>query len=181
MSTLLLIRHAESAAVPEQPESEWPLTDHGVEQAVELVLSLGHYPVTAFYASPYRRAVATLQPLAEHLHASVSVVPDLRERRLAGKLMPDWRERLEASWADFDLTLPGGESARECQRRVVGALEGLVMRHPDETIAACSHGNAIALFLNAIDASVGFAAWASMKNPHIFTCRPTNDGWVFDG
>ena len=47
-------------------------------------------------------------------------------------------------------------------------LEGLVERYARKTIAVCSHGNAIGLFLNSIEPSFGFSNWRDMRNPDVF-------------
>jgi broad specificity phosphatase PhoE len=47
-------------------------------------------------------------------------------------------------------------------------LAQLAADHRGQTLLVCSHGNAIALYLNSIDSTFGFAAWAAMRNPDLF-------------
>ncbi|MAV24801.1 MAG: hypothetical protein CMQ05_01615 [Gammaproteobacteria bacterium] len=112
--------------------------------------------VDSLFASPYPRAIATLSPTAERLGLTIETVPDLRERKLSEGLLTDWRASLQRNWEDFDFALPGGESSRICQTRVVNALNQLVHENEGRTIAAASHGNAIALFLHHLSPSFGF-------------------------
>jgi phosphohistidine phosphatase SixA len=63
---LLLLRHA-SAGDRETwsgDDRERPLDERGVRQADALVELLAPYPLDAIYTSPYRRCVATVEPLA---------------------------------------------------------------------------------------------------------------------
>ena len=69
---------------------------------------------------------------------------------------------------DRDFALPDGESNRACARRMVQAIDALAARHPGETIALASHGNALALYLGSLDPSFGYAQWRAMRNPDLF-------------
>ncbi len=173
-TTLILVRHAESAPDSEIPESDWPLSELGRTQAQALV---GEIQVDRIYSSPYPRAVHTLLPVAEHLGLSVETMDDLRERRLAGRMLDNWLEALQNAWADFDRCLPGGESSRTCQNRVSEAMRDIAIANEGKVVAVASHGNALALFLNSIDGSFGFKEWQQMQNPHVFRVQFSNGTW----
>ena len=76
-----------------------------------------------------------------------------------------------------DLKLPGCESARECQERIFSCVERIMLSDSSGTIAACSHGNAIALFINRIEPSFGFEDWRAMQNPHVFEFIRADGTW----
>jgi 2,3-bisphosphoglycerate-dependent phosphoglycerate mutase len=179
MTTVYLLRHARSAPDPHVAEAEWPLSATGREQAHRLVHALADLAIDVFVASPFLRAVDTIGPLAAAAGKGIAIEPDLRERALTTGYVDDWETLLRAAWADLSLAHPGGESGRDCQRRVGSCLTALAGRHPDRRILACSHGNAIALFLSTIDARIGEAEWRQMRNPDIF--RLEFDGsWTWD-
>ena len=166
---LYLLRHAESIVSPDDPESDWPLSKTGRQQAQALVDRLAGCRIDALYSSPYQRAMATVQPLAADRTLSVRTDARLRERELTNQWLDDHMEALRCVWDDFDLALPGGESGVECQRRVGAALRDLRARHDDgERVLVCSHGNAIGLHLNWLDQSFGFDDWTEMRNPDLF-------------
>jgi broad specificity phosphatase PhoE len=81
---LILIRHGlplrteptdgERSSVPD-PD----LSPVGQEQAARLVSWIAGSPITRIYSSPLRRAMQTVQPLAESLGLPVDVEPELRE------------------------------------------------------------------------------------------------------
>ncbi len=47
-------------------------------------------------------------------------------------------------------------------------LAQLAANYRGQTLLVCSHGNAIALYLNSIESACGFEAWAAMQNPDVF-------------
>jgi len=178
-TTIYLLRHAQSEPDRTQPEHGWPLSARGAEQARRLVAALAHLPLDRFVSSPYRRAIDTIAPIAGARGASIAIEADLRERTLTTGHAENWDAMLRASWADFALAHPGGESGLACQARVASCLARLAARHAGERLLVASHGNAIALFLNAIDGSVGYAEWRAMRNPDLFRIewKPSAFSW----
>jgi 2,3-bisphosphoglycerate-dependent phosphoglycerate mutase len=174
---ILLIRHAESMPDPNQPEPSWPLSEHGERQAQALVDTLVDDEISAIYSSPYPRATATVQPLSNARTIATAIREELRERKLTEVRSDDRRELIARSWRDFDFALPGCESANDVQKRTRASLNRIAHDHQGETVVACSHGNAIALFLNSIDATFGFDQWAEMKNPHIYRLGYSGGDW----
>ena len=173
-TTIYLVRHAESQPSRDVPEPAWPLSIRGLEQAQRLVPAMRNLGIVAIYASPYPRARDTVRPLADALGQEVLIVDALRERKLGAYIEGDHRAVIERCWRDPALALPGGESNLACAARVKRAIAELAARHHGETIAAASHGNALALYLGTIDPGFGFAQWKEMRNPDLFRV-------VFDG
>jgi 2,3-bisphosphoglycerate-dependent phosphoglycerate mutase len=165
---LLLIRHAESQPDPALPDSEWPLSETGQLQADALSQSLESQRVELLYSSPYRRAIETIKPLAAASELEIRIDVNLRERKLTDGIHPEWQGLIRKAWDDLSFALPGCESGLECQMRIRSCIDGLARQNPGRTIAVASHGNAIALYLNSLDKTFGFQAWASMENPDIF-------------
>lgn len=168
VTTMFLIRHAESSPSRDLPEPDWPLSPLGRRQADALADTLADAGITRVISSPYIRAVDTVRPLAERIGCPVLLRSDLRERKLREGMRDDWPDLIRKAWADFDFAMPNCESGFDCQRRMRGCLEDLAQEYAGSTMAVCSHGNAIGLFLNAIEPSFGFAEWQSMKNPDVF-------------
>lgn len=165
---ILLIRHAASTSSKEIPEADWPLSAAGIQQAQHLATALKPLKIDAVFSSPYVRAKATVAPFAQSAGLSVRVIAELRERELTEGSRDDWLALLQHAWADFGFALPQCESAFACQQRMCQCLAELASNHRGQTLLLCSHGNAIALYLNALDRSFGFEAWGAMKNPDIF-------------
>ena len=165
---LLLVRHAESIASKDIPEADWPLSPAGVRQAQHLAAALQPLQIDAVFSSPYVRAKATVEPFAQAAGRSVQVMAELRERKLTAGQRDDWFAILQRAWADFSFALPQCESGYACQQRICQCLAQLAAHHRGQTLLICSHGNAIALYLNSIESSFGFDGWAAMQNPDVF-------------
>lgn len=180
MSTIYLVRHTSSSPDPALPEPLWPLSTAGRAQARALAPFLATLGVKRLYASPYPRAVDTLRPFAEHSGLEITLDHDLRERKLCEGAREDWLELLRRAWSDFSFALPGCESSRMAQDRMLAAVERVAARHPGETLAIGSHGNVIGLVLNALDPSFGFERWRTLRNPDVVRLVSNGGGLIWD-
>lgn len=185
---ILLVRHAEpvhferaaGSVYRDGPGSEWndrPLSKEGIRAAEELAGTLAAEGATAIYSSPYRRAIQTVEPLAHRVGIAIEVVEDLRERLLGSQLSQNWQSHMSRSWENFDYALEGGESSRQAQRRVLRVLDDLHSRYPTGAIVAASHGNLIALALNAIVPTVDHEFWRSMPLPAVYRLEWADSHW----
>jgi 2,3-bisphosphoglycerate-dependent phosphoglycerate mutase len=181
LTTIYLVRHAESQPSAEVPEPAWPLSSRGLAQAQALVPVMRELGIVAVYSSPYLRALHTVAPLAAALGLEVSTVDALRERTLGSYIDGDHRTVIERCWADASFAPPGGESNLACARRVAQAIAELATSHRGETIAVASHGNALALYLGTIDPGFGFAQWRAMRNPELFCVVHDGERATWDG
>ena len=188
MTTLIMVRHAQSAPDPALPERDWPLSAKGQRQALDLAPALTELRVDALASSPYIRAIDTLRPYAETARLEIAVDEDLCERALGG-WMPDVAD-IEAAvrrmHADLAFQLEGGESGHACVARVEAALARIVAAHPGHTIAVGSHGGVLGHLLARQGVPLPDAFWKGIRNPHLFVFD-ARDGlrWVdertFDG
>ncbi len=166
-TTLYLVRHAQSLPLAEQPESDWRLSPAGEAQARGLVPILAGLGVQRVYSSPYRRCRETLAPFSVALGAELMLHEGLRERRIATQWMADFREVWRRSWEDFSFAPDGGESSWTCRERIAAAVGEIARRHPNETIALGSHGNAIGLFMHYVDPASGVKEASQLRTPEI--------------
>lgn len=169
MTTLVLVRHAQSAPDPSLPERDWPLSELGRRQAAELAPALRALGVDALASSPYIRAVDTLRPYADAVGLPIAVDEDLRERALGGWLaeLADVEAAIRRMHADLDFCLEGGESGRACIARFDAGLARVVAANPGRTIAVGSHGGVLGHLL-ARHAPLEGDFWRRIRNPHIF-------------
>ncbi len=167
---LVLVRHA--AAAGQDPAAA--LTPDGERQARALADLLARLGVARVVASPFVRAVETARPFCARAGLALETDARLVERALGPPDLADWREHLRRSFDDLDYRLDGGESARAAQAR--GAA---VVRDALASGARCAlvtHGNLLALLLNAVDPAFGFDAWARLTNPDAFLLNADDRG-----
>src|SRR4051812_23712520 len=132
MTTLLLIRHAETDAVGKMIagwQPGWPLNATGRMQAQELAQRLAGRPIPAIYASPLERAVQTALAIASPHHLPLQQVSELGEMRFGeweGLTFQELDQRQE--WHEFNRARslhhpPGGEKMIEVQTRMVRQID----------------------------------------------------------
>jgi probable phosphomutase (TIGR03848 family) len=149
---VVLVRHGVTAQTGPLLSGRLPgidLSEKGVEQAENAAARLAALAITAVYASPIERTTQTAQCIAARF--GLPVVP------LEGVIEADYGDWTGGKIADLAKTeewkvvqvapsrarFPGGESIREMQARVVGALDAVVAAHPNETIVVVSHADPI--------------------------------------
>jgi len=150
---VLLVRHGQTPTTGATLPGRAPglhLAEAGVrqaERAAERIAALKE--VAAVYTSPLERTRETAKPIAAGRGLRPRVERGLLECDFGdwtGAKLKDLSKKPE--WATVQrypsgFRFPGGESFTEMQTRMVGALAGLVARHPGETIVAVSHADPI--------------------------------------
>lgn len=170
MTTLILVRHAQSAPDPALPERDWPLSATGRAQAEALAPVLAELGVDALASSPFIRAVDTLRPYAAAAGLRVGVDEDLRERALGGWLADpaEVEAAVRRMHADLAFHLEGGESGHACLARFEAALARVADAHPGRTIAVGSHGGVLGHLMARQHPPLSGDFWRRIRNPHLF-------------
>lgn len=163
MKRIWLVRHCKAAG--QEPEA--PLTEEGARQAERLAAFFAGRPVDRIVSSPFERAVASIRPYAAQAGIAIEMDGRLSERVLSTEPLPDWMDRLKASFDDPDARLPGGESSREAMERGYGVIRECWSR-PEANTVVVTHGNLMALILKACDERYGFEEWRKLTNPDVF-------------
>jgi broad specificity phosphatase PhoE len=145
---LLLIRHAEPDT-EHGPQPDPPLSAAGRAQAAALAGWLAGEPLAAVYTSPLRRARETSGFLSE---ASITVdglaeVGGPGEYVAADVMKRNGDPRYDALISG-DLAVYGTD-IDAFRAAVVEAVDGIVDRHPGETVAVVSHAGVINAYLGA--------------------------------
>ncbi|MEQ8691124.1 MAG: histidine phosphatase family protein [Pseudomonadales bacterium] len=151
MTTLILVRHAESLAnvegIAEGGEGNSLLTTAGIEQANRLgtYLRSAYADIDAIYSSPLIRAHETAKHVALLIGRTVRIEGDLREG-LIGKWEgspPTQKLDWEALKANPHFKEHGGESPFELAERSARAMKRIASIHKSSTTLIVSHGATI--------------------------------------
>lgn len=164
-TTIYLIRHAHADWRDDEAR---PLSSEGVAMAQVVAERLAVHPITAVYTSPSRRSIETIAPLATRLGLQPEVVPDLRERDVPAVPPSEFDELIRRAWASPDHAPGGGESNVHAQTRGLAVLRSVVARHDRSHAVVATHGNLLALMLNALDPSFAYAFWRRLSFPDIY-------------
>lgn len=128
----------------------------------------GRLPIGAIYSSPSRRAVETVDTLAQRLHIEPVLVEDLRERELAAPSAAEFEAAIAASWRERGRPAGGGESNDAAQGRGIAVVQSVLRAHPAQSIIISTHGSLLALILHGFDASFGYDFWRSLTFPDVY-------------
>ena len=159
---LLLVRHGQQLSGENRSADERrdpPLTELGHRQARAAAAHVAAERLAAVYCSTMRRACQTAAPIAERHGLAVEPVEGLHEVELLRGVPAEDEVRAlldgpEVSAANelflqsrrWDV-FPHSESSAELRSRVVGAIEGILDRHPGDTVAVVCHGGVINAYL----------------------------------
>lgn len=159
MKSFYLVRHCKAEG--QAPGAE--LTEEGKEQAGTLTDFFKGVEISHIISSPFTRAIQSIEPLAAERKLPVQIDDRLAERILSTEDLPDWMEKLEQSFNDFDLKFEGGESAREAAER--GAA---VLAEAPGNAVLVTHGNMMGLLLKKFEEAYGFEEWKALSNPDVY-------------
>ena len=175
MSTLIYyLRHAQSLQESAKETANWHLTKLGYQQAAKLADILGQIEFTEIYSSPYKRCLETIAPYCKKYERVYQSHEDLKERLLVPSFnKKNYQEVHRKSWTYFSFSLPGCESSKSAQERIVSVLKLIANKHPGEKILVSGHGQLLALVLHHIDRSFGFKDQYGLLNPDLRVFKVT--------
>ncbi|MFD0868495.1 Phosphoglyceromutase [Chlamydia abortus] len=170
-TTIYMVRHAKAPYIFGQEQTRG-LSEEGLAAARKVADILAEVEVDYIISSNYRRAVQTVQNLAERKGLPVIEFDQLRERAIIGlEYEAEWEDLLKAiekSFADPDFALEGGESTREAQQRAIPVIEELLNDHRGQNIVVGTHGNIMTIIMNYYNKEFGFDFWRSISMPDIY-------------
>ena len=161
MTQIFLIRHGQAEGNifrRVQGQSDSPLTAEGRRQISYLTPRFADIPLDAAYSSDLSRARETAEAAVGARNIPVRTDPRLREvcfgaweGRAWGNVTRDEPEMKTLFFNDpARWSVPGGESFRDAQARICGALTNIAKRHEGGTVVAAAHGAIIRDFLAAV-------------------------------
>lgn len=124
MTTIYFVRHAHSTYTKE--ERERPLSEKGHCDAENVTRLLKDKHIDVVISSPYKRAIQTVQEIANTYNISIQIEEDLRERLLSSEPVADFNDAIENVWEDWSFAYEGGESNDVAQRRAVICMQSIL-------------------------------------------------------
>ena len=166
MGVFHLLRHGEHGLLGRVLAGRMPgvgMTERGRAEIASQAERLATEKIAAIYASPLQRTRESAEILAARLGLPIAFRDDLLELDFG-----EWTGttfdaiRADPRWQAWSTqrslaAIPGGESMREVQQRVVAALLELNEQHLHETVVLVSHGDVIrAVLLFALGMPLDF-------------------------
>jgi 2,3-bisphosphoglycerate-dependent phosphoglycerate mutase len=160
------VRHANSSYTPD--ELNRPLSDKGFKDAEKVTKLLSQESITKVIASPYKRAIQTIEGTANHFNLKISIEEGFKERRLAEGAVENVDEVILKYWENFNYYLPMGESGYFAQERGIKALENILNIYDGENVVVGTHGNIMVLMMNYYDKKYNYDFWCNLEMPDIY-------------
>ncbi|MFD1637421.1 histidine phosphatase family protein [Evansella tamaricis] len=160
------MRHAHSTYTPD--ELHRPLSKRGLSDAEKVAQTLMEHHIDYVISSPYKRAVQTVEGLANLIGQKVIINEHFKERKLSEHPVSDFEMAITKVWEDETFFWEGGESNVSAQRRSVKATLKLLNTYEGKNIAVGTHGNLMVLIMNYFDKRYSFDFWKQLEMPDIY-------------
>ncbi|WP_010097400.1 histidine phosphatase family protein [Ornithinibacillus scapharcae] len=168
---IYMVRHAESPHTV-GTERTRGLTEKGEKDVERVTQILKDEGIEVLISSPYKRAVLTIQDLANHVGKEVIVHENLKERIFSNEeyRIPDKElyPLLHKSFSNTDYALPGAESIVDCQSRAISVLNELLVEYKGKHIVLGTHGLVMTLMMRFFDQRYDLDFLLQMSKPDIY-------------
>lgn len=166
MTTIYFVRHAQSTYTKE--ERERPLSEKGHCDAENVTHLLKDKHIDVVISSPYKRAIQTVQGIANTYKLSIQTEEDLRERLLSTELVSNFNDAMQNVWEDWSFAYEGGESNDVAQRRAVICMQNILKQYEGKNIVIGTHGNIMVLLMNYFNSKYDFEFWKTLHMPDVY-------------
>lgn len=166
---LILIKHAMPEIVPGRPPSTWLLSEEGKASCRPLAERLRGYNPDIIVTSTEPKANETGLRVSSALGISFESAPDLhetlRETVAYHDVADEWHSRVAEFFNRPDELVLGEETANQATERFVAAVDAVLERHPERTVAIVCHGTVISLYAAHVAGIDPFPLWQSLRLP----------------
>jgi 2,3-bisphosphoglycerate-dependent phosphoglycerate mutase len=169
---LYFIRHAHSIFTPD--ELVRPLSEQGQRDAERITQLLEKENIDYVLSSPYKRAVQTVEGIADLCGKEIIIENGFRERLLSEGPVENFDSAVKKVWDDPTFAWQGGESNITAQKRGVEATRTVLEAYCGTNIVIGTHGNIMVLIMNKFNEKYGFNFWKELEMPDIYKL-------IFDG
>lgn len=176
ITNIYLVKHA--ASLYTSDELNRPLSEKGLKDASKVTELLSYENINKIIASPYKRAIQTVEGTANHFGLGISTDEGFKERKLADCSVANFDEVILKYWEDFNFSLPGGESSNFAQDRGVQALKGVLNECRGKNVVVGTHGNIMVLIMNYFDKKYSYDFWKSLNMPDIYKLSFENEVFI---
>ena len=174
MTNLYFVRHAHSTYTPD--ELNRPLSEKGFSDATLVTRLLKTEGIDVVLSSPYKRAVQTVEGIAEYIHTDIGIIEGFKERTLTAVPSNDFAFAIAKVWEDYNFSWEGGESNVVAQERGIESTFKLLDYYKGKNVVIGTHGNIMVLIMNFFDRQYNFSFWQNLDMPDIY--KLTFDGKV---
>lgn len=166
LTNLYFVRHAHSTYTPD--ELRRPLSEKGQTDAEIITQILKKDNIDYVISSPYKRAVQTVEGVADFFGKQVIIENSFKERILSKGPVENFDLAVTKVWEEPSFSWEGGESNIIAQKRGVEATLQVLERYEGKNIIVGTHGNIMVLIMNFFDKKYDFSFWKDLNMPDIY-------------
>ncbi|MER2169314.1 MAG: histidine phosphatase family protein [Psychrobacillus psychrodurans] len=166
MTNIYFVRHAHSTYSTD--EVGRPLSKKGFNDANLVADLLKEHDITHVISSTYKRAIQTVDKVAQQFDLTIELVDGFRERTLSERPVADFDEAIAKVWSDPQFSWEGGESNLVAQERGVSSLMLVLEKWKGKNVVIGTHGNIMVLIMNYFDVKYDLAFWEQLQMPDIY-------------
>ena len=139
-----------------------PLTDTGIKQVEHTAQLLEHMNISAIYSSPIQRAKHTAEIVGEHTSLDITIDDRLIELDMGKFTGMPYDEIFNSHGnvfmkfynSELEIAHNGVETFVEVKKRVLGIVDYIIEKHPDENVVLVTHMDPIkAMLATVVDLS----------------------------
>ncbi len=162
MGQIIFLRHAQAKNNTERilagRTEGVPLTDTGIKQAEQTAELLKQMNISAIYSSPIERAKHTAEIVGKHNSLDVTIDDRLNEIDM-GKFTGMPSDEIFKSHGnvfmkfyngELEIAHNGVETFPDVKKRILGMVEYVIEKHPDENVLLVTHMDPIKSMLSTI-------------------------------
>lgn len=168
-SLLILIKHAMPEIVPGKPPSSWLLSEAGKKSCRALGERLRGFEPEAIVTSTEPKANETGLRVSSVLGVPFESAPDLHEtlrETVAFQDDPDeWHANVQRFFDHPDELVLGEETAAHAAERFTAAVQAVLTRYADGTVAIVCHGTVISLYAARVAGIEPYPLWRRLGLP----------------
>jgi len=166
MTVIYFVRHAHSHYTAD--EYNRPLSDNGFKDRDRVTKLFENKMIHAIYSSTYKRAIQTVEGIAQEHHLQVNIVDTFKERTLSNKKIMDFDDAIRQLWSHPNFAFEGGESNETAMERAITTLQKIVLAHPNDNIVIGTHGNIMVLMMQYFDIQYDYSFWKKLSMPDVY-------------
>ncbi len=162
MGQIIFLRHAQAKNNTERilagRTEGVPLTDTGIKQAEHTAQLLADMNISAIYSSPIERAKHTAEIAGKHNSLDITIDDRLNELDM-GKFTGMPYEEIFNSHGnvfmkfyngELEIAHNGVETFPDVKKRILGIVDHIIEKHPDENILLVTHMDPIKAMLSTV-------------------------------
>ena len=162
MGQIIFLRHGQAKNNTERilagRTPGFPLTDVGIKQAEQTAKLLEDMNISAIYSSPIQRAKHTADIVGEHNSIDVTIDDRLIELDMGKFTGVPYDEIFNSHGnvfmkfynGELEIAHNGVETFADVKKRVLGIVDHVIEKHPDENVVLVTHMDPIKAMLSTI-------------------------------